>query len=422
NQLHQDINDYNQIIVGFNNFIEPLKSATNQIIDLKLTALTLKRHKSPEDKKIIIDAFCQRFAIDLKATVAEALGHLAIIFDKEPPPTLDDIAQAITDHRIYESFDYWAPVAYGNITDPFMDENIKHNFPDILTQKLYDQIPENVISKIEHSAERNHYSVKLNETNIPIPDDGVCFFSSCILAHVNARLEPISTVGAEEPSEEVPQDLKDHTLLSALPLDFSSARLNDLKKSPYFGAINALIECGVSFNSVKNTNHQLNRFLVNIDETQFEDMITGEEFKDPYQAPDGLTYDRDALEKTIKAKLNPDEGTPMADLSPAQRIESIKIGSNFFDVDEAQRMADDMAEFDIDAKVEHIMSLMTPNHDVRFIIHYKQNFDLAKTIATELRLTLSDQEINQILVDYRDQLPGNSSNSPEAIRNIFNQH
>ena len=29
-----------------------------------------------------------------------------------------------------------------------MDEDIKNNFPDILTQKLYDQIPENVMAKL----------------------------------------------------------------------------------------------------------------------------------------------------------------------------------------------------------------------------------------------------------------------------------
>ena len=84
NQLLQDINDYIQIIVGFNDFIEPLKSATNQTIDLKLTALTLKHPKSPEDKKMIIDAFCQRFDINLKATVTEALNHVAILFEKAP--------------------------------------------------------------------------------------------------------------------------------------------------------------------------------------------------------------------------------------------------------------------------------------------------------------------------------------------------
>ena len=56
-------------------------------------------------------------------------------------------------------------------------------------------------------------------------------------------------------------------LLSALPLDFSRDRLNDLKASPYFGAINAMIESGVSFDSIKDTNTQLNLFLVNIDES-----------------------------------------------------------------------------------------------------------------------------------------------------------
>ena len=167
---------------------------------------------------------------------------------------------------------------------------------------------------------------------------------------------------------------------------------------------------------------QLNRFLVNIDESHFEDMITGDEFTDPYQAPDGLTYDRDTLEGTIRAKLNPDEGEAMADYSPAQRIASIRIGSdNFFPEDEAGRMADDMSELSIDAKVEQIMHNMNPNHDVRFIINYKQNFDLAKGITTELGLTLSDQEINQTLVDYREQLPGISPNSHEAIANLLIQ-
>jgi len=110
----------------------------------------------------------------------------------------------------------------------------------------------------------------------------------------------------------------------------------------------------------------------------------------------------------------------MADYSTAHRIESIKIGSsNFFPEDEAQRMADDMAGFDINAKVEQIMHNMTPNHDVRLIINYDRNFDLAKTITTELELTLSDQKINQTLVDYRDQLPGISPNSDEAIANLL---
>ena len=176
NELKNNINLYNMTFKGSDDFIQPLKSAINQTIDLKLPALTLKKTKSPEDKKMIVDLFCQRFDINLKETVTDALEHLAIIFDKETTPTLDDIVLHITQQRIYESFDYWAPVAYDNITDPFMDENIKPIFPDVLTQKLFDQIPADTFSKIEHTAERNHYNVTLNETSITIPDDGVCFF------------------------------------------------------------------------------------------------------------------------------------------------------------------------------------------------------------------------------------------------------
>ena len=64
-------------------------------------------------------------------------------------------------------------------------------------------------------------------------------------------------LSAEEPNEVDPQDLKDATLLSALPLDFSSDRLNDLKASPYFDAISAMIESGVSFDSIKDTNSSI---------------------------------------------------------------------------------------------------------------------------------------------------------------------
>ena len=97
----------------------------------------------------------------------------------------------------------------------------------------------------------------------------------------------------------------------------------------------------------------------------------------------------------------------MADFSPAQRIASIKIGSSkFFNMDKAQHMADHMEGLNIDAQVEQIMHNMTPNHDVRFIINYDRNFDLAKTITTQLGLNLTDQEINQKLVGNRNQLPG----------------
>ena len=150
-------------------------------------------------------------------------------------------------------------------------------------------------------------------------------FSSCLLAQVNPSLETIAAMGAEEPNEVDPENLKDATLLSALPLDFSSNRLNDLKESPYFSAINAMIECGISFDSIKDTNPQLNRFLVNIDESQLEDVTTFEKFTDPYQAPDGLTYDRDTLERSIRAKLTPNvvqsvEDPASTDRSPVQHL------------------------------------------------------------------------------------------------------
>lgn len=425
NELKKNINLYNGTFRGSNDFIEPLSSAINQTIDLKLTALTLKHPKSPEDKKMIIDAFCQRFDINLTETVTDALKQSAMIFSKETPEKFDDIADQITEHRIYGSFDYWSPVAYSNINDPFMDDKIKTTFPDVLTQKLFDQVPKDTLSKIVPTPERNHYNVTLNETSIPIPDDGVCFFSSCLLAQINPGLESIAAVGAEEPIEEDPQELKDAILLSVLPKDFKNDRLDDLKASPYFGSISAMIESGVSFDSVKDTNPQLNRFLVNIDESQFEDMTTFEEFKDPYQAPDGFTYDRDTIKETIRAQLTPDPRRDMTDFSmadfgPERLIASIKIGSGeFFNGDEASSMAEGMSGLDINAKVDQIMHNMTPNHDVRFIIHYGRNFELAKSITTGFELSLSDQEIDQLLVGNRTQIPADDEGANEKIADLL---
>ena len=74
---------------GSDDFMQPFEVGyANQTIDLKLPAVALQKTKSPEDKKMIVDLFCQRFDINLKETVTDALEHLAIIFVKETTPNV----------------------------------------------------------------------------------------------------------------------------------------------------------------------------------------------------------------------------------------------------------------------------------------------------------------------------------------------